>query len=110
MLLGLMGNDVRTAHDGREAMTVVEAFRPNGVVLDIGLPRMNGYDVAREIRRQPWGRQVTLIALTGWGQEQDQQQARDAGFDHHMVKPVDTSALMNVLLDRQAARTPSVTS
>jgi signal transduction histidine kinase/DNA-binding response OmpR family regulator len=96
-LLTLMGHEVRTAHDGLEAVGVAEAFRPDVVLLDIGLPKMNGYDVARKVRQQPWGQGMVLIALTGWGQEADRRRAREAGFDHHLVKPVDPATLTQLL-------------
>jgi CheY-like chemotaxis protein len=96
-LLTIMGHEVRAAHDGVEAVGAAEAFRPEVVLLDIGLPKLNGYEVARTIRQQPWGQGMVLIALTGWGQEADQQRARDAGFDHHLVKPVARAALTQVL-------------
>ena len=91
-------------------MAAAAAFNPDVVLLDIGLPKLNGYEVAQAIRQEPWGNPMVMIAVIGWCQERDKAQSKQAGFDHHMVKPVDTSALMNVLLDRQAARTPSVTS
>jgi CheY-like chemotaxis protein len=96
-LLKIMGHEIRTAHDGLEAVGVAEAFRPEVVLLDIGLPKLNGYEVARQIRHAPWGQDMVLIALTGWGQEADRQRARDAGFNHHLVKPVDSSALTQLL-------------
>ncbi len=97
MLLELMGNDVQTARDGYEAMEVAEAFRPDVAVLDIGMPKLNGYETATRIREQPWGHNIILIACTGWGQEADRQRSRDAGFHHHMVKPVDPQALMRLI-------------
>jgi signal transduction histidine kinase/ActR/RegA family two-component response regulator len=95
--LTLMGHEVRAAHDGVEAVGVAEAFRPDVVLLDISLPKLNGYEVARTIRQQPWSQGMVLIALTGWGQEADRQRARDAGFDHHLVKPVDHTTLTQLL-------------
>ncbi len=97
MLLRLKGNEIRTAHDGVEAVAVAESFRPELVLLDIGLPKLNGYDVARHIREQPWGRSVTLIALTGWGQDEDRHRSLEAGFNFHIVKPVEFSALEKLL-------------
>jgi signal transduction histidine kinase len=91
------GNDVRLACDGMEAIQSAAAFQPDVILLDIGLPRMNGYEAARHIRRQTWGRQATLIAVTGWGQEGDRQKSKDAGFDHHLVKPVDAETLLELL-------------
>ncbi len=97
MLLRIHGDDTRTARDGVEAIELAQQFRPDVVLLDIGLPRMNGYDVCRRIRKQPWGSGMILIALTGWGQAEDKRRAQDAGFDEHMVKPVDPAMLMNLL-------------
>ena len=96
-LLTILGHEIRTAYDGLEAVGVAEAFRPDVVLLDIGLPKLNGYEVARTIRQQPWGQGMVLIALTGWGQEADRQRAREAGFDHHLVKPVDHTTLTQLL-------------
>jgi CheY-like chemotaxis protein len=104
MMLELMGNEVRTAHDGREGVDAAEVFRPDVVVLDIGLPRMNGYEAARHIREQPWGRDAVLIAVTGWGQEEDKRQSKEAGFDFHMVKPVEPAALEKLLAGLLPAR------
>jgi CheY-like chemotaxis protein len=97
MLLKLAGNDTRTAFDGLEAVGVADEFRPDVILLDIGMPRMNGYDAARHIRGQSWGERAVLIALTGWGQDGDKLRSREAGFDHHLVKPLETAALMRLL-------------
>ncbi len=97
MLLRLKGNEIRTAHDGLEAVGAAETFRPELVLLDIGLPKLNGYDVARRIRQRPWGRDVILVALTGWGQDEDRRRSKEAGFDFHVVKPVELSALEALL-------------
>ena len=97
MLLRLKGNDIRTAYDGLEAVEVAEMFHPEVVLLDIGLPKLNGYDVARRIRQQPWGHSATLIALTGWGKDEDRRLSQEAGFNFHLVKPVDLAALENLL-------------
>lgn len=102
MLLRLKGNEIRTAHDGLEAVTVAETFHPALVLLDIGLPKLNGYDVARRIRQQPWGRDVMLVALTGWGQDEDRRRSKEAGFNFHIVKPVELSALESLLADSPA--------
>jgi signal transduction histidine kinase/ActR/RegA family two-component response regulator len=88
-MLQMMGHDTRTAYDGVEAVQAVAAFKPHVVFLDIGLPKMNGYDAAQSIRAQPDGEHVVLVAVTGWGQEQDRRRAAEAGFDHHLTKPVD---------------------
>jgi CheY-like chemotaxis protein len=96
--LRLMGHHVQTAHDGQEAVSTAEAFRPDVVLLDIGLPSMNGYEVCRQIRRQPGGERIVMIALTGWGQIEDKRMAVEAGFDHHFTKPVDASDFAPLLL------------
>jgi signal transduction histidine kinase len=103
-LLRMEGHEVRTAHDGLAGVEVAEAFRPDVVLLDIGLPQLDGYEVARAIRQQPWGQGVVLIALTGWGQEADRHRSTAAGFDHHLVKPVDPSALVHLLASLPAPR------
>jgi signal transduction histidine kinase/CheY-like chemotaxis protein len=97
MLLRLHDNETQTAFDGVEAMEVAEAFRPNLILSDIGLPRMNGYELARKIRERSWGKELVMIALTGWGQEGDRQRSSAAGFDGHLVKPVELSTLKNLL-------------
>jgi PAS domain S-box-containing protein len=97
LLLKKTGNDVCTAHDGVEAVAAAERFRPDILLLDIGLPKMNGYDVCREIRQQPWGGDMILVALTGWGQETDRRRSAEAGFDGHLVKPVEHRALIEIL-------------
>jgi signal transduction histidine kinase/ActR/RegA family two-component response regulator len=97
LMLQMMGHEVRTAHDGLEAIQAAENFRPNVALLDIGMPRMNGYDTARWLRQQPWGKNLLLLALTGWGQDEDRQRAREAGFDHHLTKPVDVETVMELV-------------
>ncbi len=96
-LLGLLGNEVRTAHDGETGVRAAAEFRPAVVLMDIGMPKLNGYEAARRIREQPWGRAMVLVALTGWGQDDDRRRTREAGFDHHLVKPVEVAALMRLL-------------
>jgi PAS domain S-box-containing protein len=102
LLLGFAGSQVRKARDGLGAVSVADEFRPQVVLLDIGLPKMNGYDSARQIRRRPWAKEVLLVALTGWGQEADRRRSKEAGFDHHLVKPVDIAQLTTLL--QQTAR------
>ena len=97
MLLNDAGYDVRTAGDGVQALATAEHFRPDIALLDIGMPQLNGYDVARRLREQPWGRKVLLIAVTGWGGADHRQQTAEAGFDHHLTKPVDPMALTRML-------------
>jgi len=97
MMLSFLGYQTRVAGDGVAALEEVEDFLPHIVLLDIGMPKLNGYQVARRIREQPWGRDVTLIALTGWGQAEDKQRANEAGFDYHLVKPVCATTLARLL-------------
>ncbi len=97
MMLELMGHDVQTAHDGVAAVEAAERFRPDLILLDIGLPKQNGYDACRRIRQQPWSSGMEIVALTGWGQEADRRRSREAGFDHHLVKPVELAALETLL-------------
>jgi CheY-like chemotaxis protein len=96
-LLKLIGDDVRTAHDGVEAVEVAEDFRPEVILMDVGMPRMDGFEAARQIRDRPWGRGVTILALTGWGQEGDRLQSQAAGCDGHLVKPVNLDDLESLL-------------
>ncbi|HEX5273035.1 MAG TPA: ATP-binding protein, partial [Gemmataceae bacterium] len=105
LMLQLMGHEVRTAHDGHAAVEAAEAFRPDVVLLDIGMPRMNGYDACRAIRERPWGKDVVLVALTGWGQEEDKRRSQEAGFDRHLVKPVEPAALEKLLADVKSRHT-----
>jgi CheY-like chemotaxis protein len=100
ILLESMGHSVRHVNDGEAAVAAVLEFDPELVVLDIGMPRMNGYDACRQIRQQPGGGTRTLVALTGWGQPQDQERAREAGFDRHLVKPVDMERLLELISAR----------
>ena len=96
-VLRLNGHEMHIAHDGLEAMKTAERVRPDAVLLDIGLPRLDGYEVCRRIREQSWGKDLLLVALTGWGQDEDRQKSRDAGFDGHLVKPVDDEELLRLL-------------
>ncbi len=99
LMLRLAGHEVWTAHDGLEAVQAAAAFRPDVALLDIGMPKMNGYEAARYIRQQPWGKRLVLIALTGWGQPEDRRRTAEAGFDHHLVKPIEPKALEELLAD-----------
>jgi PAS domain S-box-containing protein len=99
MMLRLMGNETHTAFDGAAALEAADQFRPDLIVLDIGLPKMSGYEVARKVRERPWGQGLTLVALTGWGQEEDRRRSQEAGFDYHFVKPIDIADLKRVLSD-----------
>ena len=97
MLLELSGHEVYLAHDGRSALELAAAKRPAVALLDIGMPGMDGYEVAASIRREPWGSKMTLIAITGWGQEDNKRAAHAAGFDHHLTKPMDSAVLDSLL-------------
>ena len=97
LLLRKMGNEVAAAYDGKEAVELASSFAPDVVLLDIGLPVMNGYEAARAIRAQAAGRPITLVAVTGWGQDEDRRRSREAGFDLHIVKPVDPRVLQQLL-------------
>jgi signal transduction histidine kinase len=96
-LLQCDGHEVHTAGDGAEALEVAAQCRPDVVLLDIGMPKLDGYEVARRIRAEPWGKATVLIALTGWGQDEDRRRSREVGFDSHLVKPLDPDALSNLL-------------
>jgi len=96
-LLRTLGNDVQVVHDGFAALEAAEQFRPDAVLLDIGLPEMDGYDTARMLRELPSCKDVLIIAVTGWGQEEDREKGKLAGFDHHVVKPADSATLMELL-------------
>jgi CheY-like chemotaxis protein len=102
-LLMLGGHVARTAHDGPEALLAAEQFNPEFVLLDIGLPTMSGYDVCRAIRRTLADRPPVMIALTGWGQDEDRRRSDEAGFDHHLVKPVPFETLSTLLAERARA-------
>jgi len=97
VLLKLSGHVVRTAYSGRRALERAESFRPHALLLDIGLPDLDGYQLARQIRAQPWGRDTVLIAVTGWGQEENRRRAMDAGFDHHLTKPIAAETVEAIL-------------
>ncbi len=96
-LLTLTGNDAHVAHDGIEALEAAANFKPEIMLLDIGLPKLNGFEVCRRIREQPWGKGIVIAALTGWGQEADRRRSREAGFDHHLVKPIEMAALKKLV-------------
>ncbi len=98
-LFRLKGNPVQLAHDGEEALRAAEQFLPAVVLLDLGMPKLNGYDVCRAIREQPWGQKMIIIALTGWGRDEDRKRTSEAGFDHHLVKPVRPLNLLEVIAE-----------
>lgn len=107
MMLELRGGEVRTAHDGFDAIVAAEQFRPDVILMDVGMPRMSGLEATRKIREQPWGRNIMIIALTGWGQVGDREQSRQAGCDGHLVKPV-LLADLEALLAELAPQMPEI--
>jgi signal transduction histidine kinase/ActR/RegA family two-component response regulator len=104
MLLELMGHEVHTAYEAERAMALAATLRPDVMLIDIGMPQVNGYELCRQLRRQPWGGEVCLVAVTGWAQEEDKLRASAAGFDRHMAKPVDADALESLLATLATAR------
>jgi CheY-like chemotaxis protein len=101
-LLELMGHDVRTAYDGVEALEKAATFQPDVILLDIGMPRLNGYEAARRIRERQQRKGLTLVALSGWDREEDRRRSEQAGFDAHLVKPVDVETLTKLLAESVA--------
>jgi CheY-like chemotaxis protein len=93
MLLRLDGHDVRAVHDGIEALTTGDDFEPQLVLLDLGMPLLDGYETARQIQERPWGKKAHLVALTGWGNEADRRKSKAAGFQDHLVKPAEPEAI-----------------
>jgi CheY-like chemotaxis protein len=100
----LYGAETAVAQDGRQALAVGETFRPDVVLMDISMPNMNGYEAARRLRAQAWGASIVLIALTGWGRQADIEESRRAGFDGHLLKPVEAEALIAVITQLRASR------
>lgn len=96
-VLAMSGNETFLAHDGEEAVATAERQRPDAILLDIGMPTLNGFNACRRIRQMPWAKRILIIAVTGWGQEEDRRKSTEAGFDGHLVKPVELSQLMNLL-------------
>jgi CheY-like chemotaxis protein len=97
MVLDVMGHETCVANDGLEAVRIAGTFRPDIVLLDIGMPRLNGYEACRQIRAQPWATDVTMVAVTGWGHDDDRRRSRQAGFDLHLVKPLDPLEVERVI-------------
>ena len=97
VLLRVLGAEVCLVHSGKDALDALDRFQPDVVLLDIGMPGMDGYEVARRIRGNPLHHGISLIALTGWGQDEDRQRSAAAGFDHHLVKPADIEQLRQIL-------------
>jgi CheY-like chemotaxis protein len=104
LLLGLEGYQVDCAYDGEEALHAAERFSPQVVLLDLGLPRFSGFEVARRLRAEPWGDALLLVAVSGYGRERDRQAAREAGFDLHLTKPADPDEVLRVLAERGPLR------
>ncbi|MEZ6086923.1 MAG: response regulator [Pirellulaceae bacterium] len=94
-----IGHDVQVANDGRQAVQIGGEFKPDIVIMDIGMPIMDGYEAARAMRREPWGKEIELIALTGWGQDDDRQRTTQAGFNRHLVKPVEPDTIRSILAE-----------
>lgn len=97
MMLRILGNETRVAYDGLQGVEAAEQLRPDVILFDIGLPKLNGYEACCRLRGEPWGKSITLIAVTGWGQDEDRQRSKEVGFDYHLVKPVDPHTLMTLL-------------
>ena len=97
MLVQESGHEVRTAYDGSSVLELALDYRPNVVLLDIGLPGLNGFEVAKRLRQQPTLKNIVLIAMTGYGQESDRKRSQEAGFDHHLVKPGDFGKVLQIL-------------
>jgi len=104
MLLRMMGHEVETASDGASGLEKAAAFKPDVAILDIGLPKVNGYELAKQIREQQWSKNVTLVALTGWGQEQHRRRSEESGFNHHLTKPVEFDVLQEILAAADACQ------
>ena len=107
MGLQILGHEVRTASNGAEALATAAAFRPDLAILDIGMPELDGYEVARRIRKSAWGHEMRLVALTGWGQRRDVDRSTAAGFDDHMTKPADFDAITRLIDELIATRAAS---
>jgi PAS domain S-box-containing protein len=107
VVLRFAGHDVRIAHDGLSALAIGEEFQPEIVLLDIGMPGLNGYQTARRLRAEPWGRDVLLVALTGWGQASDRELAKSAGFDQHVTKPTDPARIVDLVAAHSPAEKPA---
>jgi DNA-binding response OmpR family regulator len=111
VILAMKGHETHAAYDGEEAMTAAARLRPDVVILDIRMPKRNGFDACRFIREQPWGKATVLIALSGWATEDDRRRTEEAGFDHHLVKPVAPDVLFALVAShprRSVEPTPSV--
>lgn len=99
MLIDMLGYDVATANSGREALALGADFKPQMVFLDLGMPEMDGFTTAAKIREQPWGETAIIVALSGWGQDEDKRKTEAAGFNHHLVKPAELGQLQKLLAE-----------
>lgn len=104
MMLRIVGHETHTAYDGEQAVAKAADVGPDVILMDIGMPRLNGYEAAKRIRAQSGGKELLLVALTGWGQDEDQERTREAGFDAHLLKPVDHGTLKQLLANHSAQR------
>jgi CheY-like chemotaxis protein len=104
LMLKIMGNETKSVFDGLAAVEAAGEFLPEIILLDIGLPKLNGYDACRAIREQPWSEGMYIIALTGWGQDEDRRRSAEAGFDHHLVKPVEMAILQKLFAEMHGSR------
>jgi CheY-like chemotaxis protein len=109
ILLEMNGYEIRTAHDGLEAVKIASQFLPDAVLLDIGMPEMDGYDAARQIRNEPWGKKMLVIAQSGWTQERDHHRSKEAGFDAHLGKPLNFERLIKLLGRQEEKQTKAET-
>jgi CheY-like chemotaxis protein len=107
LLIELMGHAVEIAYDGEAALRTAERFRPDIVLLDLGMPKLDGFEVSRRIRATPWGASMRLVAQSGWGQDEDRRRSAEAGFDHHLVKPIDPAALEALMQTLASAARPA---
>jgi CheY-like chemotaxis protein len=98
MLLEMAGYQIHVAHTGRDAVAMAALYRPHVAILDIGMPGLSGYEVAKLMRAEAWGSRMVLIAMTGWGHDGDKRKANEAGFDHHVTKPVDPELLERLVM------------
>lgn len=99
IMLTVMGYTTLTVYDGEAAVTAADSFRPHVVLLDIGLPKLNGYEVARQIRRREWGASMHLVGISGWGQDEDRDRAAGVGMNQYLVKPIEVQVLEHLLID-----------
>ena len=97
LLLEALGHEARIAHNGVQALGIANEFQPDAMIIDIGMPGVDGHDLARRIRAEPWGEEILLIAASGWGEDEDKQKSREAGFNLHLVKPVELDTLQALL-------------